>query len=217
MNDIASGTVLLQQPDILSAEGEKHLEHLQIGLHLLWEAAQLHEILVQLLLGTEPVVVGLEAHRRVLAGEDETGGLFAVVGFQQGFRLIGHEGAHAVAENAEGFIAGEVRNARRRRLGDSHEAFGVGLFPLIASAGVFIQVEVSLVQRLYLPQKVEIKRKSTGVWKTNQFHKFLSIHWFYNHRNGFFCAIHGSMSAKVTGTITAERSVRSVGTQIERQ
>lgn len=57
------------------------------------EAAQLHEILVQLLLGTEPVVVGLEAHRRVLAGEDETGGLFAVVGFQQGFRLIGHEGA----------------------------------------------------------------------------------------------------------------------------
>ena len=114
-------------------------------------------------------------------------------------------------------FAGEVRNARRRCLGDGHEAFGVGLFPLIASAGVFIQVEVFFVQRLYLPQKVEIKRKSTGVWKTNQFHKFLSIHWFYNHRNGFFCAIHGSMSAKVTGTITAERSVRSGGTQIERQ
>ena len=122
-----------------------------------------------------------------------------------------------MAENAEGFIADKICDTLRRCLSDSHEAFGVGLVPLIASAGVFIQVEVSLVQRLYLPQKVEIKRKSTGVWKTNQFHKFLSIHWFYNHRNGFFCAIHGSMSAKVTGTITAERSVRSGGTQIERQ
>ena len=153
----------------------------------------------------------------MLAGEDETGGLFAVVGFQQGFRLIGHEGAHAVAENAEGLIADKICDTLRRCLGDGHEAFGVGLFGLVTPAGVFVEEDILFGQRLDLLDKVEIKRKSTGVWKTNQFHKFLSIHWFYNHRNGFFCAIHGSMSAKVTSTITAERSVRSGGTQIERQ
>lgn len=71
LNDITSGTVLLQQANVIPADGEEHSEHLQIGLHLLREAAQLHQIPVQLLFGTEPVVVRLEAHRRVLAGQDE--------------------------------------------------------------------------------------------------------------------------------------------------
>ena len=122
-----------------------------------------------------------------------------------------------MAEDAEGLVADEVRDARCRLPGDGHEAFGAGLSGLVAPAGVFVEEDVLFVQCLDLLDKVEIKRKSTGVWKTNQFHKFLSIHWFYNHRNGFGCAIHGSMSAKVTGTVTTERSAGSGGTQVERQ
>ena len=122
-----------------------------------------------------------------------------------------------MTEDAEGLVTHEVRDACRRRLGDGHEASRAGLFGLVTPAGVFVEEDILFGQRLDLLDKVEIKRKSTGVWKTNQFHRFLSTLSFYNHRAGFGCAVHGSMSARVTGTITAECSIRSGGTQAERQ